>query len=106
MQRAIDGEGKFGYLAVCDVKARVHSSTEGVSSGDGKIRGENALYEYKKGFFKQIDAKTRRYIRMRHYAVLAFAEIRRKRYGAFIGNAICSFFSAPLAFFKMVLLER
>ena len=106
MQRAIDGEGKFGYLPACDVKARVHSTTEGISSGDGKIRGENALYAYKKGFFKQINAKTRRYIRMRHYAVLAFAEIRRKRYLAFVGHAMRAFFSAPFAFAKMVLFER
>lgn len=95
MQRAIDGGGKFGYLPGCDVKAFVHTGEGGLSSGDGKIQGENALYKFKKSHFSKIDPKTRRYIRMRHYAVLAYAEARRKRYIAFLINAVKSFISAP-----------
>lgn len=50
MQRAIEGGGKFGYLPGCEIKAYVHTGDGGVSSGDGKIKGENSLYEYKKTF--------------------------------------------------------
>jgi len=106
MQRAIEGGGKFGYLHRCEIKAYVHTGDGGLSSGDGKIKGENALYSYKKTFFNQIDAKTKRYIRMRHYAVIAFAEIRRKRIIPFIINSFKSFFCAPISFFKMILVER
>ncbi len=50
MQRAIEEGGKFGYLPGCEIKAYVHTGDGGLSSGDGKIKGENALYEYKKLF--------------------------------------------------------
>lgn len=101
MQRAIEGGGKFGYLPGCEIKAYVHTGEDGLSSGDGKIKGENALYKYKKTFFDRIDAETKRYIRMRHYAVISFAEIRRKRFFSFIANAIKSFCCAPIACVKM-----
>lgn len=104
MQRAIEGGGKFGYLQGCEIKAYVHTGEGGLSSGDSKINGENALYEYKKTFFGDLSAKDVRYIKMRHFAVLAFAEIRRRKYGAFFQNAMKSFFCAPIALIKMVLL--
>ena len=106
MQRAIDGGGKFGYLPGCDVKAFIHTGEENLSSGDGKINGENALYEYKKTYFDKIDAKTKRYIRMRHYAVIAFAEIRRKKIFAFFVNAIKSFICSPIDCMNMFLKIR
>lgn len=103
MQRAIEGGGKFGYLPGCEIKAYVHTGEGGLSSGDGKIKGENALYEYKKTFFDRIDVGSKRYIRMRHYAVISFAEIRRKRAIPFLMNAVKAFFCAPIACIKMVL---
>ena len=103
MQRAIDGGGKFGYLNRCDIIAYVHSGENGgVSSGEGKIKGEKALYEYKKSYFNQIKASDVRYIKMRHYAVIAYAELRRKNYGKFISNAMKSFFASPCRFFTIL----
>jgi len=106
MHRAIEGGGSFGYLHGCDVKAYVHTGEGGLSSGKGKIDGENALYEYKKSFFDNLDDPTKRYIKMRHYAVIAFAEIRCGKNVSFVINAIKSFFCAPIEFFKMILGER
>lgn len=106
MLRAIDGNGSFGHLPRCDIKAYVHTGNGGLSSGDGKIRGENALYAFKKQYFPQIDRKTKRYIRMRHYAVLAFAEIRRKNFFPFFINACKSFFCSPIACIKIVLARK
>ena len=106
MQRAIDGGGKFGYLPGCEVKAYVHTGEGGLSSGDGKIKGECALYAYKKQYFSQLDAQSVRYIKMRHYAVLAFAELRRRNYGLFIGNAMKSFFASPVSCVKLLVSGR
>lgn len=98
MKEAITEGGKFCYLPGCDVKAYVHlGETGGLSSGERKIEGENQLYRFKQTLFQQVDGKTRRYIRMRHYAVLAFAEVRRKHYGAFFKNGVLAFLSAPVA---------
>lgn len=102
MQRAIGEGGKFGYLPGCEIKAYVHTGDGGLSSGDGKIKGENALYEYKKTFFNQLEAGDIRYIKMRHYAVIAYAELRRKNYVKFISNALKSFFASPCNFFTIL----
>lgn len=102
MQRAIEGGGKFGYLPGCEIKAYVHTGEVGLSSGDGKIKGENDLYEYKKTFFNQLARKDVRYIKMRHYAVIAYAELRRKNYVDFVSNVMKSFFSSPLRFFTIL----
>lgn len=95
MQKAINGKGIFSYLPGCEVKAYVHSQTKGLSSGDGKIKGENELYEYKKKYFDVLTKKEQRYIKMRHYAVLAFAEFRRKRYFYMIKNLCLSLLFSP-----------
>lgn len=106
MQRAIEGGGKFGYLPGCEIKAYVHTGEGGLSSGDGKIKGENDLFEYKKKFFDQLSRKDVRYIKVRHYAVLAFAEIRRKRYGAFVKNGMLAFFNSPVDCLKMLVCKE
>lgn len=102
MQRAIEKGGKFGYLNRCDVKAYVHYGTGGMSSGNGKIEGENALYHYKCRYLNRFDSKSKRYIKMRHYAVLSFAEIRRKKLGSALVNGTKSFFAAPVECVKLL----
>lgn len=102
MQRAIEGGGEFGYLPSCEIKAYVHTGEGGLSSGETKIAGENALYEYKKKYFTQLSTKDIRYIKMRHYAVIAYAEIRRRHYIGFICNAIKSLFISPVGFFSIM----
>jgi len=105
MQKAIEAGGKFSYLPNCDVKAYVHRKNEGLSSGESKIKGENQLYENKKIHFKKLKLKDRKYIEMRHYAVLAFAEVRRRNYGSFLKYALKSFLSNPMGC-TLLLLEK
>lgn len=103
MQRAIDGGGKFGYLPGCDIKAYVHTGEGGLSSGDGKIAGENALFAFKQQYFPKLSPATKRYITMRHYAVLAYAELRRKRILPFLKHSLSSFFISPISCAKLFL---
>lgn len=97
MQVAIEDGGQFSYLPGCEVKAYVHSETEGISSGKRKISGENALYEFKKLYFDRLDPSEVKYIKMRHYAVKAFALLRMKKKVSFVAAAYVSFISAPFA---------
>lgn len=97
MQRAIENGGKIGYLNRCDVKAYVHEGDESLSSGDNKIKGENALFSHKKQYYNQLDKKDVRYITMRHYMVLAFAEMRRKHTRAFLKYGMRAFVTAPVS---------
>ena len=107
MTQAIIGGGRLCYLPGCDVKAYIHTGENGgLSSGEGKIRGENELYEYKKQFFPELDAKSRRYIKMRHHAVLAFAYLREKSYRYFVIHGVGSFFAAPIACVRLLTKRR
>ncbi len=103
IQRAIEGGGAFGYLPGSDIKAYVHTSDGGLSSGEGKIKGENALYAYKKQYFENLSHKDRRYIKMRHHAVVAFAELRRKKYLQFLWNAALSVLVSPVACLSLLI---
>ena len=103
MEAAILGGGKFSYIPCCEVKAMVHRETEGLSSRESKIQGENALYEFKKAFFPQLKRSVIRRIRMRHYLVLAYAHLRSKDYVSFLKEGIVSFLSAPVACIIFVL---
>ena len=107
MQRAIDGCGKFGYLPECDIKAYIHTGeNEGISSGEGKINGENALFEHKKGYFDKLPPNDIRYIKMRHNAVLAFANIRMKKYFEFLKLGFRSFLCSPVQCIMLVLKRK
>jgi len=103
MQKAIEGGGTFAYLPGSEVHAYVHTGEcAGVSSGDGKIRGEKEIYRYKKTLFHKIDRKSRRYICTRHYAVLAYAQWRRRRFFAFAYNATRAILVSPIGCFKII----
>lgn len=103
MHKSIIAGGKFAYLPECDVKAYVHTGETGLSSGQIKIDGENKLYEFKKQFFNEVDRRSKRYIKMRHYAVLAFAGLRLKKLGFTFINASLSFLSSPFGLLKLVI---
>ena len=105
MQRAIENKGNFGYLSRCDVRAYVHVGEGGLSSGQGKIDGENALYEHKRKYFDQISSKSVKYIKARHFAVIAYAYLRMHSWGKAFKNLCAGFFTSPLLFFK-ILVER
>jgi hypothetical protein len=106
MQKAIEAGGVFSYLPRCDVRAYVHTKTDGLSSGESKIKGENQVYDYKKKYFVQMSKEDIQYIKMRHYAVLAFVEIRRKKAVPFIKNAFFSFRSSPVECGKLFFEKR
>lgn len=102
MEQAVLGGGKICYSPHCFVKAFVHEGEEeGLSIGDSKIRGENALYEEKKRHFSDLKAKDIRYIRTRHHLVLAFAFLRRKAWCSFLKHCLMAVFISPLATLKI-----
>ncbi|MBR2876229.1 MAG: glycosyltransferase family 2 protein [Clostridia bacterium] len=102
MFKAIENGGKFTYLPGCFVKAYVHKGEGGLSSGDGKIEGENLLHEFKKKHFDALSPSDRKYIVTRHFAVIAFAELRRKHYLSFFSNSLKSFFTSPVNCIKLL----
>lgn len=102
MLKAIKSNGIFIYCNECAVKAYVHTGEGGLSSGQQKIDGENRLYQYKKQYFKGLKAKDKRYIKMRHFAVLAFAYKRMGKNLKFIILGFKSVLTAPVQSLKLV----
>jgi len=107
MKEAILSNGTFVYSNHCYIKAYVHSGeNNGLSSGDSKINGENALFEEKKKYFNYLTKEDIKYIEMRHYAVLAFAELRRHNYLACLSYSMRSIIQSPFSFFNMLIKSR
>lgn len=79
MNKILLGDYKLGYFPECYVKA-YRTDAEAISTGKSKITGEKSLYKYKKQFFNILSLKERRYVRCRHYAVMAVAYKRNKKY--------------------------
>ncbi len=102
MFKAIENGGKFTYLPGCFVKAYVHKGEGGLSSGDGKIEGENLLHEFKKQHFSRLSKSDRKYITTRHFAVIAFAELRRKHLVSFFVNSLKAFLTSPVNCIKIL----
>lgn len=107
MKEAIFGGGKLAYSPHCYVKAYIHSGEEnGLSSGVSKIKGEKYLFSEKKKYYRYLTNKDIKYIEMRHYAVIAFAEFRRKNIGAFVENTAKALFTSPVACVKLLLAHK
>lgn len=102
MMKAIENNGKFLYCNQCDVKAYVHTGEGGLSSGQQKIEGENKLFEFKKKYFDRLTSKNKRYIKMRHHAVLAFAYKRNGQKGKFLSEGLKAGFTAPFQCMKLI----
>lgn len=96
MLQAILGGGRLCYVKGCYIKAYIHVGDGGLSSGQVKIDGERELFRYKQQFFPELDKKSRRHIKMRHHAVVAFAYLRINDYAHFVIEGFKAVASAPL----------
>lgn len=102
MNEAIMQGGKLCYSPECYVKAYVHSGEKtGLSSGYGKIEGENNLYRAKEQYLDRLSSSELKYVKVRHWAVLAYAYLRMKHYPEFFGCAARAFVISPAAALKI-----
>ncbi|UTH00857.1 glycosyltransferase family 2 protein [Macrococcoides canis] len=97
MYNIIKNNFKIGYLNKDLVKAFIHDGPR-ISSGKNKIDGENKLYEFKKQHMEMFSSKEWNFIKMRHYAVLAYYSMKSKKYISFLVNSIMSFIASPKQF--------
>lgn len=100
MAKAITKGLRICYHPEIGSLGTVHK-TGGLSSGDSKIKCENDLYKYKKTLMLLLPRRDRYYVRMRHFAVLAFAYLRMGRMGPFLLNSLKSFGAAPVSCVKL-----
>lgn len=94
MMRTIEQGLKIGYLPGQYSIAHYHNEGR-ISSGPGKVKGENALYAYKKSFFHRLTPRERRFVRFRHYAVLTMVHLRDRRLLPMLGAAAMMCLASP-----------
>lgn len=106
MEKAITNGGKLVYSPHCYVKAFIHDGEEeGLSSGEHKIQGENALHEEKKKHFSELSKKDIRYINVRHHMVIAYAQLRKRNKRLAIKHGIIATIISPIDVF-LILKQR
>jgi len=94
MQRTIEQGLKIGYLPGDYIIGHYHDEGR-ISSGPGKIRGENALYAFKKRYFDRLTPRERRFVRFRHWAVLTVVNLRDRRIFPMLGAAAMMCLTSP-----------
>ena len=100
MLKAIEHTDKIGHLDYDGAYATVHNLS-GISSYANKKKIEDEIMVVKAKYFPQIKKKDIRFIKMRHYAVLAVASKKGKKTFGCIGNLIKAFFTSPNGFVKL-----
>ena len=95
MSKIILGGFKIGYFPECYIKA-YRTKAEAISTGRHKISGEKALFKYKKKHFGVLSFSEKQYVRCRHYAVMAVAYKRNKRYVSALFNLAISVLCSPV----------
>lgn len=99
MLRTIESRAKIGYIPSCYVVAFRHQEG-GLSYGTNKIKGEKYLYEFKKNYFPILGTIERRFVRFRHYVVMAVAYKRNGELINAIKNIGYAFVCSPKIFLK------
>ncbi len=94
MLRCIEKGLKIEYMPGVYVIQYLHNEKR-ISLGDNKIKGENMLYDLRRGYFSLLSFHEQCYVRFRHYAVLSFASMRSHRPVRAFGYAVITFLTSP-----------
>jgi glycosyltransferase involved in cell wall biosynthesis len=94
MLKAIESDLQIGYLRRADVIQYIHDGDR-ISIGNNKIIAENELYKFKKKYFSILNRKQQKYVKFRHYAVLAVVGLRSKKYVFFVKNLFVAILISP-----------
>ena len=99
MLKTIDSGMKIGYMKdTYDVVVLRHGDS--ISTSKNKISGERALYIRKQNYMEHCDKKDRKFIRMRHLAVMSVAYKRNGKIIPFLLYGIAAFISSPIDILK------
>ena len=99
MSKIILANKKIGYFPKSNIKAYRYD-IEAISTGPNKIKGQKILYEYKKSYFKMLTFKEKNYIKCRHYAVMAVAFKRNKKFIKCLLNLFLAVITNPFLSLK------
>ncbi|MBQ7574531.1 MAG: glycosyltransferase family 2 protein [Clostridia bacterium] len=79
MLKAIEQGLFIGYINKVSVKAYIRDG-ERISTSEKKLIGERLLYKAKKNRFSYLNCAQRRFVTCRHFGVLFYVQLKRKKY--------------------------
>lgn len=100
MLKAIEHTNKIGHVDSDGVFCTIHNLL-GLSAYPNKLKTERSVMTVKSAYFDRLKRKDIRFIKMRHYAVLAVTYKKGGKYFKCFFNGIKSFVYSPAGFFKL-----
>ena len=100
MLNAIEKTDKIGHVDTDGVFCTIHNLL-GLSAYPNKLKIESSVMSVKSAYFSELKKKDIRFIKMRHFAVLAVTYKKGKKYLKCFINGIKSFAYSPVGFFKL-----
>ena len=104
MLKSIESGVKIGYIPVANVVQYVHKG-ERISTGQNKLNKEIELYSYKKRYFNKLTNEQKKYVKFRHYAVMAVAAKRSGNIFTSVSNLLTAFCTSPTFSLKELFLH-
>ncbi len=100
MLNAVESTDKIGHVDVDGVFCAIHNLL-GLSAYPNKLKIESSVMAVKSEYFNRLKDKDIRFIKMRHFAVLAVTYKKGKKYFKCFINGIKSFAYSPVGFFRL-----
>lgn len=100
MLRALKGNLTIGYIPETLIKNYIREG-ERLSSGSKKYIAEKIMYKAKKENFSVLTSAEKRYVTCRHYGVLFYVQLKRKKIFSALGYAVVTFLCSPSATFEI-----
>lgn len=100
MLKAIESGLKIRYMPIANVIQYIHVG-ERISVGQKKLSKEIELFNFKKKYFKILSYDQKKYVRFRHYVVMAVVGKRSKKFNV----ALINIFKALIVSPKYTVLE-
>ncbi len=100
MLGAIENTDKIGHVDLDGAFCTIHNLL-GLSAYPNKLKIESSVMEVKSKYFNRLKRKDIRFIKMRHFAVLAVTYKKGKKYIICFINGIKSFAYSPVGFFRL-----
>lgn len=100
MLNAIENTDKIGHVDTDGVFCTIHNLL-GLSAYPNKLEIERSVMDVKSAYFNRLKRKDIRFIKMRHFAVLAVTYKKGRKYLKCFSNGVKSFVCSPVGFFRL-----
>ena len=104
-EKAINAGAKIGNVDRALTKTILHHGNH-ITTSKTKIVTENQLFERKKKYFSILTKEEVRRVKVRHYATLAFANLKCKLYFACFSACVMGVLVSPVEFLRVALQNR